>query len=49
MSRDLVLILTDIYKPFEVQIDASDITLGGVLLQKGHPIAYDSNKLSEVE
>ena len=36
-------------KPFEVQTYASDFALGGVLLQKGHPVAFESRKVSEVE
>uniref|UniRef100_A0A1S3YQJ4 Reverse transcriptase RNase H-like domain-containing protein n=1 Tax=Nicotiana tabacum TaxID=4097 RepID=A0A1S3YQJ4_TOBAC len=29
--------------------DASDYTLGGVLLQEGHPVAYESRKLKDAE
>lgn len=32
-------------KSFEVQIDASDFALGGVLTQEEHPIAFESQKL----
>ncbi|XP_057981130.1 uncharacterized protein LOC131166554 [Malania oleifera] len=49
IMRDLVLTLPDVMKPFEVQIDASDFALRGVLVQDGHPVAYESHKLSEVE
>ena len=49
MMKDPVLALPDITKPFEVQTDALDFALGGVLLQEGHPIAYESRKLSEVK
>lgn len=42
MTRSLVLRLVDMTKLFEVEIDASDYTLGGVLLQESHPIAYES-------
>ena len=44
-----VLTLPDVTKPFEVQTDASDFALGGVLLQEGHPVAFESHKLSEAE
>ena len=47
--EDPVLALPDILKPFEVQTDASDFALGGVLLQEGHLVAYESRKLSEAE
>lgn len=32
-----------------MQTDASDFALGGVLLPEGHPVAFDSHKLSEAE
>ncbi|XP_022760023.1 uncharacterized protein LOC111306411 [Durio zibethinus] len=41
--------LPDIGKPFEVQTDASDFAIGGVLLQQHHPVAFESRKLSEAE
>ena len=49
MFRDPVLVLPDITKPFKVQTNAKDFALGGVLLQKGHPITYESYKLFEEE
>lgn len=49
MREDLVLALPDGTKSFEVQTDASDFALGGVLLPEGHPVAFDSHKLSEAE
>ena len=49
MMRDPVLALPDLTKPFEVQTDASDFALGGVLVQEGHPVAYESRKLSDAE
>ncbi|KAJ7957087.1 Retrotransposon protein, putative, Ty3-gypsy subclass, partial [Quillaja saponaria] len=49
MINDSVLALPDISKPFEVQTDAFDYALGGVLLQENHPIAYESHKLSQAE
>ncbi|KAJ7947138.1 Retrotransposon protein, putative, Ty3-gypsy subclass [Quillaja saponaria] len=49
MINDLVLALPDISKPFEVQTDASDYALRGVLLQENHPVAYESHKLSQAK
>ena len=37
-----LLIIPDLKKPFEVQCDACGESLGAVLLQDGHPIAYES-------
>ena len=42
MTRGPVLGLVDVTKPFEIETDASDFALGGVLIQEGHPIAYES-------
>ena len=41
--------MADFAKPFEVYVNASDIAVGGVLMQDSHPIAYESYKLSDVE
>ncbi|KAJ7970183.1 Retrotransposon protein, putative, Ty3-gypsy subclass [Quillaja saponaria] len=49
MINDPVLALPDISKPFEVQTDASNYALGGVLLQENHHVAYESHKLSQAE
>ncbi|KAJ7957699.1 Retrovirus-related Pol polyprotein from transposon gypsy [Quillaja saponaria] len=49
MINDPVLALPDISKPFEVQTDASDYALRGVLLQENHPVAYESHKLSQAD
>jgi hypothetical protein len=40
-----VLVQPDIEKPFDVYCDASDMGIGGVLMQDGHAIAYASRQL----
>ncbi|KAL0434742.1 UNVERIFIED_CONTAM: hypothetical protein Sradi_0182100 [Sesamum radiatum] len=49
MVTDPVLALPDISKPFVVETDALDFALGGVLMQDGHPVAFESRKLKDAE
>ncbi|XP_059066505.1 uncharacterized protein LOC131048153 [Cryptomeria japonica] len=49
LTEEPVLALPKYSKPFEVQTDASDFAMGGVLMQDGHPIAFESRKLNERE
>lgn len=45
----IVLVLLKYGKPFEVHIDAFDFAIGGVLMQNGHPVAYESRNLNDRE
>lgn len=42
MTRAPILALPNFSKPFVVEIDASQTTMGAVLVQKGHPVAFFS-------
>ncbi len=47
--KAVVLKSPDLDKDFEIHSDASDFAIGGVLVQDGRPIAFESKKLSEIE
>ncbi|XP_038896471.1 uncharacterized protein LOC120084726 [Benincasa hispida] len=49
MIRGPILGLVDVSKSFEVETDASEYALGGVLMQEDHPVAYESRKLNNAE
>ncbi|GKV33019.1 hypothetical protein SLEP1_g41575 [Rubroshorea leprosula] len=49
VSQEPVLALPDYGRPFEMHADASDLAIGGVLMQDGHPIAFESRKLNDTE
>jgi hypothetical protein len=44
-----VLSIFNPHRPIEVHTDASNFAIGAVLLQDGHPVAYESRKLSSAE
>ncbi|GKA65586.1 putative nucleotidyltransferase, ribonuclease H [Tanacetum coccineum] len=44
-----MLRLPDVTMPFELHTNASDFAIGGVLMQDGHPIAFESRNLNETE
>jgi len=49
MIEALVLRLSDFSKVIEVTCDASEIDIGGVLSQEGHPVTYFSEKLNDAK
>jgi hypothetical protein len=44
-----MLKLPDFDKEFEIHSNASDFVIGGVIVQEGRPMAFESKKLSETE
>ena len=49
VSKEPILQLSDFGKPFEVHTDVSNLALGGVLVQEGHLVAFESRKLNDME
>ncbi|CAL5371561.1 unnamed protein product [Camellia sinensis] len=49
VASEPVLRLPDFELPFELHTDASDKAIGGVLVQEGHPVAFESRKLNDAE
>jgi hypothetical protein len=45
----IVLKLLDFNKDFEIDSDASNFVIGGILVQKGRLVAFESKKLSETK
>ena len=49
ITSELVLKPPDLELLFEVHMDSLDRALGGVLVQEGYPIAFESRKLDATE
>lgn len=49
VMKEPALVFLDHTKTFEIQTNASDFAIGGVLMQEGHPITFESQKLNETE
>ena len=47
LGQASILKLSNFFKVFEVACDALYVGIGGVLSQKGHPIAFYNEKLNE--
>lgn len=47
ISENLILVLPDFSKPFQVKCDDNGEAIGGVLSQEDKPIAYFSEKLND--
>ena len=48
ISTSPILALPDHHRPFEIETDASDYTIGSVLTQHGKPICYHSETFNSV-
>nr|GEU48103.1 hypothetical protein [Tanacetum cinerariifolium] len=49
VMEEPMLRLSDVTMHFELYMDASDFAIGGVIMQDGHPITFESRKLNETE
>jgi hypothetical protein len=49
LEKALVLKLPDFDKDFEIHSDASNFVIGGVLVQEGRPVVFESKKLNKTK
>jgi hypothetical protein len=49
LTEAVLLCTPDESLRYEVATNASDLRIGGVLLQEGHPVAFESRKLNDAE
>ncbi len=49
LVKALVLKLPDFDKDFEIHSNAFDFVIGGVLVQDGRPVAFESKKLNKTK
>ncbi|GJS85676.1 putative nucleotidyltransferase, ribonuclease H [Tanacetum coccineum] len=49
VMKEPVLRLPDVAMPFKLHTDASDFAIRGILMQDGHPIAFEIQKLNDTE
>jgi hypothetical protein len=47
ISSAPMLKFLDFTKPFEVHTNVNDYTIGAILMQNGHPIAFENKKLCD--
>ena len=49
ITADTISYYPNLNKPFDIYTDASDYQMGVAIIQDGHPIAYWSKKLADLQ